>query len=86
MGPVEVNLRKPVPLDRELDLLRDADGSVRVIEGEALVAEAHSVPGVDVEVPAPVTPDEARAASASSPQSWSAAAEVAHERRFRGTA
>jgi hypothetical protein len=63
-GPVEVNLRRPVPLDTELDLVREADGSVRVIDGEALVAEAHSVPGVDVEVPAPVSPDEARAAAA----------------------
>jgi hypothetical protein len=48
----------------KLDLVREADGSVRVIDGEALIAEAHSVPGVDVEVPAPVSPDEARAAAA----------------------
>ncbi|HET8592288.1 MAG TPA: hypothetical protein VFL56_01375 [Solirubrobacterales bacterium] len=63
-GPVEVSLRRPVPLDTELDVVREADGSVRVIDGGTLVAEARAVPGVDVEVPAPVSPEEAREATA----------------------
>ncbi|HEU4980969.1 MAG TPA: hypothetical protein VFT14_07105 [Solirubrobacterales bacterium] len=63
-GPVEVSLRRPVPLDTELDVVREADGSVRVVDGGTLVAEARAVPGVDVEVPAPVSPEEAREATA----------------------
>ncbi len=61
--PVEVNLRRPVPLDTELEVVRGADGSVRLIDGEAVVAEARSVPEVEAEAPAPVSPGEARAAA-----------------------
>jgi len=61
---VEVSLRRPVPLDAPLDLVREKDGTVRVLDGEALVVEARPAPGLDVEVPAPVSPHEAHLASA----------------------
>jgi hypothetical protein len=60
-GVAEVTLRRPPPLDRELAVARD-DGRVVVRDGEALVAEAERVT-FDVEVPAPVSVEEAAAAS-----------------------
>ena len=60
----EVSLRRPVPLDTPLDLVRENEGSVRVLDGEALVAEARSAPELEVEVPAAVSPHEARLAAA----------------------
>ena len=63
-GAVEVSLRRPVPLDTPLDVVREGDGSVRLLDGEALVAEGRSAPELEVEVPAPVSPDEARRAAA----------------------
>ena len=62
-GPAEISLRSPVPLDSELDVHEEND-SVRVMDGESLVAEGHTIPEVDVEVPAPVSSEEARAARA----------------------
>ena len=43
--------------------MREDDGSVRVLDGEALVAEARSAPELEVQVPAPVSPEEARRAA-----------------------
>lgn len=63
-GSAEVSLRRPVPLDTALDVVRENDGSVRVCDGEAVVAEAHPVTELDVEVPAAVSPQEARLAAA----------------------
>jgi hypothetical protein len=63
-GPAEVSLRSPVPLDTALDVIRDGDGSVRVLEGDSLIAEARPVPDFDLEVPAPVSSDQARDAAA----------------------
>lgn len=63
-GAAEVSLRSPVPLDTSLDVVRDDDGSVRLLDGGALVAEARSVPEFEVELPAPVSPDDARRAAA----------------------
>jgi hypothetical protein len=60
-GAFEVNLRRPVPLDRELELVRDE--SVRLMDGAAVVAEGRPA-AVDVEVPAPVAVEAARAAAA----------------------
>jgi hypothetical protein len=60
----EVSLRRPVPLETPLDVVGEADGSVRVLDGETLVADARSVPAVGVEVPAPVSSEEARRATA----------------------
>ena len=60
---VEVTLRRPPPLDTDLRV--DASGgSARLLDGDVLVAEA--VPSsVDVELPAPVSVEEARAAEES---------------------
>lgn len=60
-GPAQVSLRSPVPLDTPLEVT-DEDGSVRLSDGETLIAEAHPAAAVDLEVPAPVTLDAARAA------------------------
>jgi hypothetical protein len=62
-GPAEVSLRRPVPLDTPLEVVREDDGSVRVLDGEALVAEGRSAPELEVRAPAPVSPDEARLAA-----------------------
>lgn len=63
-GPVEVSLRRPVPLDTPLAIEQQSDRSVRVLDGEALVVDAHSVPDVAPEVPASVSPEAARSARA----------------------
>ena len=63
-GVAEVSLRAPVPLDKPLDVVRGEDGSARLLDDGTLVAEGTSMPDLEVEVPAPVTPDEARSASA----------------------
>ena len=44
-GPAEVSLRRPVPLERALDVVRDDDGSVRLLDGDDLVAEGRPVGG-----------------------------------------
>jgi hypothetical protein len=63
-GAAEVSLRRPVPLDTPLDVVHETGESVRLLDGEALVAEARSAPELDLEVPAPVSPHEARPAAA----------------------
>lgn len=62
-GAAEVSLRSPVPLDKELEVVADEDGSVRVSDGATLVAEARPATPVDLEVPAAVTVDAARSAA-----------------------
>jgi hypothetical protein len=59
---VEVTLRLPPPLDRPLAIERVGD-SVRLLDGDALVAEARPAP-VGVDPPAPVSLDVAEAARA----------------------
>ena len=54
-GPAEVTLRSPVPLDTPLEIIRD-DRSVRVLDGETLIAEASPGSELDLEVPARVSP------------------------------
>jgi hypothetical protein len=61
-GQAVVTLRSPVPLDTPLEVNREDDGSVRVLEGETLVAEARSTPELALEVPEPVSVDEAHLA------------------------
>lgn len=61
-GAAKVTLRRPVPLDAPLDIVREGEGSVQMLDGEALVAEADATPEFDLEVPGPVTPHEARLA------------------------
>jgi hypothetical protein len=61
--PAEVSLRSPIPLDTELRVDRDADGSVRTFDGETLVSEGRRVGGLDLDVPEPVSVNEARRAT-----------------------
>jgi hypothetical protein len=61
-GTAEVTLRRPVPLDTSLEVVSGDDGSVRVLDGDELVVEARPAPELEVEVPAPVSRDEARMA------------------------
>jgi hypothetical protein len=61
-GPAEVTLRLPPPLDRPLSVVSE-DGHVRLLDGEALVAEAR--PGApELEPPAPPSLAEAEKAAA----------------------
>ena len=61
-GPAEVTLRLPPPLDRPLTVVRE-DGLVRLLDGEALVAEAQ--PGApELEPPPPPSVAEAEVAGA----------------------
>jgi hypothetical protein len=53
-----------VPLDTPLDVVHESDGSVRVLDGDTLVMDARSAPELEVEVPAPVSPHQARRAAA----------------------
>jgi hypothetical protein len=61
--PAEVSLRSPVPLDTELEVVDREDGSVRMLDGETLVCEGRPVDELGLDVPEPVSVDEARAAS-----------------------
>ena len=59
----EITLRRPPPLARPMAVERDGEGSVRVLDGDVLIAEATSLPGgLTVELPVPVTVRDARAA------------------------
>jgi hypothetical protein len=60
-GPVEVTLRRPVPLDTPLSAAVE-DGSVRVLDGDDLIAEGAAVPDFELEVPDPVGVEDAREA------------------------
>jgi hypothetical protein len=63
-GHAEVSLRRPVPLDRPLDVVRDGDGgTVRALDGEDLVAEAAPIEPLVLDVPEPVGVAEARRAA-----------------------
>jgi hypothetical protein len=61
-GPAEVSLRSPVPLETELDVLADGDGAVRLADGETLIAEGRPVAPLNLEAPAPVSLEDAKAA------------------------
>jgi hypothetical protein len=63
-GQAEVSLRRPVPLDTPLAVVRGDDGSVRVLDGKDLVMDAHPRATLELEVPAPVGLPEAREAMA----------------------
>jgi len=62
-GAVEVTLRSPVPLDTELAVSR-TDGAIELLDRDTLILEARSMPEFHADVPPPVTPEEARRASA----------------------
>jgi len=61
---VEVTLRKPPPLETPLDVARRDGGRAVLLDGEAVVAEA-ALASVELDVPEPVTFEEAVAASKS---------------------
>lgn len=63
-GAAEVSLRSPVPLEKPLEIVEDGEEGVRAVDGDTLVAEGHAAPGFDLEVPVPVSVEEARLASA----------------------
>jgi hypothetical protein len=55
-GPVTVTLRRPPPLATPMTVEQAGDGSLRVLRGGTLIAEAASPPGLpELEVPAPVS-------------------------------
>lgn len=58
--PAQVTLRAPPPLDRPLDVVEG--GTTRLLDGDTLVAEAQRAK-LDLEVPAPVSFEEAQASS-----------------------
>jgi hypothetical protein len=62
-GAAEVSLRRPVPLDAPLEVVRESEGSVHLLQGEALIADARSTTEVELEIPAPVSPEEAHLAA-----------------------
>lgn len=59
----EVSLRSPVPLDQPLELVAAEGEPLRAMNGETLVAEARALPGLELELPAPVSVEEARRAA-----------------------
>lgn len=62
-GTAEVTLRRPPPLDRELDVALELDGTqVELRDGDAVVAEGRIVEW-ELEVPEPVSLADAEAAS-----------------------
>jgi hypothetical protein len=61
-GDAEVTLRSPVPLDTPLEVAHDG-GTVRVLDGETLIAEATRAPELSLEVPDTVSAEEARDAA-----------------------
>ncbi|MFN8161434.1 MAG: hypothetical protein U0R52_10395 [Solirubrobacterales bacterium] len=60
-GPAAVTLRRPVPVGRQLALERAGEGA-RVTDGDDLVAEVRPS-ALALDVPAPVSPEEAELAS-----------------------
>ena len=61
-GRAEVTLRVPPPLDRALAVVRYGEG-VELWDGDAVVAEAVSLDGFELELPSPVSVEEAAIAS-----------------------
>ncbi|HVO54586.1 MAG TPA: hypothetical protein VMT37_09245 [Solirubrobacterales bacterium] len=61
-GHAAVNLRRPIPLDCQLDVV-SRDGEARVTNGEELIAEVQPCPPPAIDVPDPVDPERARAAT-----------------------
>ena len=66
---VEVTLRLPPPLDRPLGVEHAGDG-VRLLDGDALVAEARPAP-VEVQAPAPVSVEVAEESRERHVRGWS---------------
>jgi hypothetical protein len=67
---VAVSLRVPPPLERPLEVVRDGDG-VQLRDGEEVVAEG-APETLGLEVPEPVSPEEAATASKAGRARWTA--------------
>lgn len=63
---IEVTLRAPPPLDRPLTV-EAADGAARMLDGDVVVAEGSAADLPGLEIPAPVSLDDARRAREDSP-------------------
>src|SRR5829696_2452002 len=61
-GPAEVSLRRPPPLEQTMVLRSGPDGA-ELLDGDDVVATARPVDGVDAEVPAPVSLEQAERAA-----------------------
>lgn len=61
--PAEVTLRLPPPLERPLDVRLTGAGTGELRDGDAVVAEVTTIPGVEVEVPDPIRFADAEAAA-----------------------
>jgi hypothetical protein len=59
----EVTLRRPVPLGKALRLLGTEDGATSLRDGDETLASVRPVAHLELTAPAPVTPEEAGAAS-----------------------
>jgi hypothetical protein len=70
-GPVEVTLRSPPPLDRELALTPDEDGGATVRDGDTVVAEARIARALEGEPPAAIDPRGAGEAACRGYGRWS---------------
>ena len=55
--PAAVNLRRPVPLEVQLDLIEVGGGELHVKGGDELIAEVQPTPPPALEVPGPVGRD-----------------------------
>jgi hypothetical protein len=62
----EVTLRLPPPIDRPMQVERGDDGAARLLDGDALVAEARPV-DLPIDAPTPVDPSDAAEAELDSP-------------------
>lgn len=69
-GPAEVTLRSPPPLDRDLEVRHDGEGSVAVLDGDHLVAEGRQA-AVEVPETAPVPLDRASEVADAGLPRWS---------------
>lgn len=65
-GPAEVTLRAPPPLERELEVDALEDGAL-LRDGEAVIAEARAIDGVELPLPEAIGVEQAFRARAGSP-------------------
>ena len=63
VAAVEVTLRRPVPLDLPLERIVE-DGVARLLDGDALIAEARTVDDLALDLPTAIGVEQARAARA----------------------
>lgn len=64
-NPAEITLRKPIPIEREMQVVQE-DGVYKLLERELLIAEAKPAT-IDLELPKPVSFVEAQRAAEQSP-------------------